>query len=264
MTLFISCSAYYHFDELYDQGEYLDAYKILSSIQRTNNIQYKIRQSRIILRMALNGDNDFISILPQLIGHKEQQLQPYSRLAQSYLYFLQSSNQNTELSEKVIESLSNIRLLPSEFYTEIYQMRGLARLQHGDYKDSINDFKESYDLTPVIENLYFIGLANDGLTNTKQAIEYFKQVTVNASSALLKSLAYFQMAEIAYDQSDYTKALNLYFKAVKLYPNSANYNTKIGKCLQQLGSSNLANHFFGIALRIQKDFANAWYFLNVN
>lgn len=260
-----ACSAYYKFDELYDQGKYLEAYTTLQAINRTNSIQYQKRVYRAIIRLALQGDSDFIAKLKSTVtNYVHSELYAYSNFSMCYLQYLETHHSDQKQYLHIVSNFQNVRNIPDDFRPESLQLRGLSRFKIGEYEAAILDFHESFRLSPFIDNYYFIGLSYAVMEKQSEAFSYFDKVIGISNNPFLTGLAYYQKGEILYYQEKYQAALNEYMLAIQQYPNSANFNFKAGKCLQRLGYNTLAPHFFRIALRIQNNFANAWYFLNIN
>ncbi len=262
---FNSCSPFYKFDELYDQGKYLEAFSILKEIKTTNSLQYQKRAYRAIIRLSLQGDEDFIKKLGNTVTNfTAKDFLTYSNFSSTYLTFL-----NTPLSDQkqfliIISNFQNDHYIPDDFKPEALQLRGLSRFKIGDYENAILDFHDSFRLAPFIDNYYFIGVCYSELEKYNEAFSFFNKVIEISDNPFLAGLSFYQKGEILYYQEKYESALNDYMQAIQYYPNSANFNFKIGKCLQKMGYNNLAPHFFRISLRIQNNFANAWYFLNIN
>ncbi len=265
LSLISGCSPYFKFDELYDQGHYLEAYSLLGGIEKTNNIQYQKRVYRAVIKLALEGDQDFILRLQGIISnYTHPDLADYSNFSVSYLLFLNQEHNNPETYQSIISNFSHAEKIPSEFYAQTRQLEGIAYFKLGDFTKAINSFHESYKISPYIDNYYFIGLAYSELEEYEKAFSYFNKVVDFSDNDLLKGISYYQKGEILYYQEKYEAAMDEYLQSIYYYPNSANFNFKIGKCLQKMGYNNLAPQFFRISLKIQNNFANAWYFLNIN
>lgn len=263
VLLISSCSKYYRFDELYDKGEYLNAYNILEQIKDKKNVYYQKRLFRIVIKLALDGDTDFIQILKNIstnVHYKE--VDNYVYFSQVYNHFLEARNPRQYLV--IINSLSNIRNAPEEFSAYAYKLRGISYYKTGSYQLAINDLNQSFKLSPYIDNLYFIGMAYFDLEEQKQSASYFNKIINSTHNNFFKSLAYFQLGEINYYQNKYPEALEEYLNAINHYSHSADYAYKVAKCMQNLKYSIISQKFLKISLRIQKDYANAWFFLNIN
>jgi len=257
-----SCSKYYHFDELYDKNDYLNAYRVLENIKENQSINYKRRLYRIVIRMSIDGDPDFILKMENLA------LQPHTADIKNYADFAGAISNYLDAKsppqfQSVADALSNIHYVPVEFLPYAYKIRGISLYHLGKFDDSIADLTTSEKMLPFADNLYYIGMCYYYKNDIKTSIEYFQRVSEGASDGLIKSAAYYQLGEIANYQGSYAEALTNYFQAINNYSQNADYSYKIAKCLQKLKYTSLSQKFLKISLRIQKDYANAWFFLNI-
>lgn len=257
------CSKYYQFDELYDKGDFIKAYSVLEKISNKTNAHYNRRLYRIIIKMAVDGDPDFIEKLRDIAGKEHPaEVENYAQFTDAYLDFLDAKSPQSYTA--VLSKLTAIKTLPVEFHVYAYKIRGISLYKLGKYNEAIIDLNQSFKLSPYIDNLYFIGMCYYNLDDQKQAIHYFNRVISGTLNNFFKSLAYFQLGEISYYGKKYQDALEHYVSAANHYSGSADYTFKISKCLKQLKYNRLSPKFSKISLRIQKDYANAWFFLNIN
>ncbi len=263
LLILTSCSKYYKFDELYDKGDYLRAYHLLDDIKNKNNLHYQRRQYRIVLKLALDGDTDFIQKLKSLAedGHYSE-VEGYAQLAKTYQTFLEAKN--PQQFGIVLSNLSDIHVVPEEFQVYAYKIRGISNYKSGKYNEAIADLSHSYKIIPFMDDIYFIGMSYYYLEDYKQAESYFNKVIGESQNDFIKSLAFFQVGEIYYYQSKYRDALEKYVDAVNIYCNSADFNNKIGMCLRKMKYPRLSRKFFMTSLRLQSNNANAWFYLNIN
>ena len=261
--IFSSCSKYYRFDELYDKGDYIKAYNLLDQIKNKRNPHYQKRLYRIVMRLAFDGDQDFLSKLKNILSEEHlPDVDNYVFLAKTYEMFLDAKN--PQEYTVVISNLTDIRATPEEFWVFGYKIRGISKYKTGKYNEAIDDLEQSYRLSPYADNFYFIGMSYYNLEEPKQAENYFQKLIAESQNNFFKSLAYFQLGEIDYYQNRYQEALDNYINAVNNYSNSADYAYRIAKCLQKLKYNHISQKFLKISLKIQKDYANAWFFLNIN
>lgn len=261
MTL--SCSHYYKFDELYDKGQYLEAYRVLSQISSVSNVQYQRRLYRVVIRLALDGDPDFIAQLSSLtLESPARDVSDYSRFGNLYAQFLKA--RTIPDYQAVVKGLKEIRNVPEEFIVYLHKIRGISLYHTGRYREAMADLESSYRMGPYLDNLYYIGLCHIGLKETDNAIVYFERIITRSQSDFLKSLAFFQKGEILYGQTNYSAALQDYISAVNTYSGNADITFKIAKCMQKLKLNRFSQRFMKTSLRIKKDYANAWFYLNVN
>jgi tetratricopeptide (TPR) repeat protein len=258
-----SCSKYYRFDELYDKGKFVEAFHVLEDIPHRDNFHYQSRIYRVVTRLALDGDSDFIEKLRQLPkDYSLPQVSDYMKFARSYLLFLDAHSR--QQYAEVISNLDGVRSVPDEFQSHLYKVRGIARYQVGSYQEAIADILKSYRLAPYIDNLYYLGMCYFYLKNIPQAQSYFVRVISTSQSDFFKSLAYFQLGEIEYARGRYAEALEQYLLAVNQYSQNSDYHFKVAKCFKKLKYGRISQKFARIALKTQKDNANAWFYLNIN
>jgi tetratricopeptide (TPR) repeat protein len=267
-----SCSKYFHFDNLYDKGKYLEAFEALGEIQKTNQVQFQSRFVRIVTRLAIDGDQDFIRKLENL-ANDGSLLAVYPELAGQFnfarTFIAYKAAKAVEEYSTVISNLADERTFPAEFQAESLFIRGYSYYKTGEYDRALDDLNRSYRIMPFLDNYYFIGMCYFNKNDIPNAKKYFQTVIDESSNDFMKSLAYFQMGEICYfeesdDNSNYERALDYYVNAVNCYCDSSEYNTKIAKCLQKLGYQSLFPKFLKTSLRINKDNATAWFLLNIN
>ncbi len=260
---FSSCSKYYRFDELYDKGEYLNAFNLLDQIKNKKNIYYQKRLYRIVLRLAFEGDQDFLQRLKNLTVEEHlPDVDNYIFLAKTYELFIEAKD--PQQYSMVVSNLADIRTTPEEFWVFSYKIRGISNYKIGKYNETIADLDQSYRIVPYADNFYFIGMAYYNLEEIKQAENYFRKGIAESQNNYFKSLSYFQLGEIDYYQNKFQEALENYVNAVNNYSNSADYAYRIAKCLQKLKYNHISQKFLKVSLKIQKDYANAWFFLNIN
>jgi tetratricopeptide (TPR) repeat protein len=115
-----------------------------------------------------------------------------------------------------------------------------------------------------MDDIYFIGKCYYGLQDYKTSYDYFNRVAYGTQSPFLRSMAEFEMGEIDFYQTNYTEALSKYVESVNYYSKYAVCTYKIAKCLEKLKYKHLSPKFYKTSLRITNDYANAWFFLNIN
>ncbi|MCX7821412.1 MAG: tetratricopeptide repeat protein [Brevinematales bacterium] len=260
---FVSCSSYYRFDEAYDKRDFLKAYSILENIKNKNNFNYQKREYRIVLRLSLEGDKDFIHKLSNLVEKDiHTNIINYKNFGLAYLLFLNSKTKN-EYSNTLLffNAISNV---PVEFKEYFYKMKGICEYKIGEYDKAIEDLKLSYHKFSSSDTLYFIGMSYLNQKKFKEAKEFFEKIVNTTLDNFFNALAYFQIGEIYYEEGKYKEALEYYLKAQETYSDIPNFAFKTSKCLSKLGYNSLAEKFLKIAMRIDKNYATAWFYLNIN
>lgn len=261
--VFISCSAYYRFDEAYDKRDFLKAYSILEKIKNKNNINYAKREYRIVLKLSLEGDKDFIQKLSNIIEKdNSSNLIVYRNFGVAYLLFLNSKTKS-EYSN-TLSFFNSITDVPVEFKEYFFKMKGISKYKIGDYSGAIEDLKLSYHKFSSTDTLYFIGMSYLNQKKFKEAREFFEKIVNTTLDEFFNALAYFQIGEIYYEEGKYGEALDYYLKAQETYSDIPNFAFKTSKCLSKLGYNYLAEKFLKIAMRIDKNYATAWFYLNIN
>lgn len=270
----LSCINYEDFDAYYVEGDYYQAFQELQKFADKDDPEYYIRRFRVVIRIALDGDTDFFTKLEALVDDyydsptEYPSISNYVILAESFITFNNNDDYNDYV--EIISNLSPINPVPPEFLSFAYKIRGIANYKIGNYESAVDDLKASYLIEPYIDNYYYIAMSYYGLGQYEESIRFLEDVTANSTDDFMKSLAYFQLGEIYYHEDitnsdqNYLKALKNYVNAVNSYSDSATYNYKIAKCLQKLGYETIFPRFLKTSLRIEPDYANAWYLLNIN
>lgn len=267
LSLVMSCSQYYKIDEQYDKGDFLKAFRILQDVKDQSNPHYLRRYYRIVTRLALDGDRDFIDRLKTLTsvtntGGDVREFANYVQFARTYGSFLDAVE--PEQYGTVINALSDMKKVPDEFLAYAYKIRGISLYKTGNYTNAVSDLNRSFSMIPYMDNLYFIGLCYYNQEDHKTAAGYFNKVISSTQNPFYLSLACYQLGEIEYYQRKYQSALEKYVEAVNYYSDSAEYAARIYKCLRKLKYYTISPKFAKIALRIKSDYADAWFFLNMN
>jgi len=102
------------------------------------------------------------------------------------------------------------------------------------------------------------------LEDYKNAKKFYELIFQNSTNNKYVSLAFYQLGELEYFNENFTNALNYYIIAINKFSKYANYTDQIGRCFMKLKYPKLSQKFFKTSLRIQKDDANAWFYLNLN
>jgi len=261
--LFSACSKYYRFDELYDRGNYVKAFALLGEIRSKNEIHYQRRYLRVVIRMALDGDADFINLLRTVVTNEyTNALRHYTEFGSNYILFMDARSPDDYLT--VISNFQNIKETPEEFLSYAYKMRGIAYFRTTGYEDAIEDFNRSYRIIPYVDNFYYLGACYLELRDYKQSFNYFNRLLNSTRDNFYKGLALFGIGEIYYSEAKYRDALESYLESANYYSENADCTYKIARCLEKLKYNRITPKFYKISLRIQKDYASAWYFLNIN
>lgn len=263
--VFSSCSQYYRIDEQYDKGEFLKAYKILQEVRDKKSTHYMRRYYRLVTRLALDGDRDFIGVLKTMSAPNESETREfahYAGFARTYSAFLTAYEPKQYFA--VIVSLADLKNVPDEFLVYAYKIRGISHYKTGNYTNAMSDLEKSYGMVPYVDNLYYIGLCYYNQEDHKTAAGYFNRVIGVTQNPFFLGLAYYQLGEIEYYAKKYSAALEKYVEAVNHYSDSADFSMKINRCLRKLKYYTVSPKFAKIALRIRSDYADAWFFLNMN
>ncbi len=186
----------------------------------------------------------------------------YLDFGTAYIDFLQARDSPQYLS--VVSNLIDMNNVPEEFTVYAFKLRGISRYKLGGYSDAIDDLEKSYKLMPYIDDLYFIGKCYYGLQDYRKAYDYFSKVDRDTQNMYFRGLANFEMGEIDFYETNYNDALNKYIESVNYYSRNAVCTYKIAKCLEKLKYNRLSPKFYKTSLRITNDYANAWFFLNIN
>ncbi len=262
ITLFVGCSAYYKYDEAYDKRDFLKAYEIIENIKNKNNINYKTRYYKILIRLALEGDKDFIIKLSNLILIDEnRELSYYKNFGKAYILYLSSKNL-TDYSNTLIFLNSIKNEIPLEFKEYFYKIKGITSYKALDYESAIEDLKISYK-NPSPDTLYFIGMSYFNQKKYKEARSYFDKMLSSTLNEFFTGLAYFQIGEIYYENGNYNEALKYYLKAQEFYPDIPEFAFKTAKSFAKMGYNALSEKFLKIAMRVDKNYATAWFYLNI-
>jgi tetratricopeptide (TPR) repeat protein len=186
----------------------------------------------------------------------------YADFAKTYSVFLTAAEPRQYSG--VIAALADLKNVPDEFLVYAYKIRGISFYKTGNYTNAVSDLNKSYGMVPYVDNLYFIGLCYYNQEDHKTAAGYFNRVIGVTQNPFFVGLAYYQLGEIDYYAKKYSSALDKYVEAVNHYSDSADYAMKINRCLRKLKYYTISPKFAKIALRIRSDYADAWFFLNMN
>ncbi|MGC8765921.1 MAG: tetratricopeptide repeat protein [Brevinematia bacterium] len=259
------CSSYYKFDEAYDKRDFLKAYNILETIKKKEDIHYKVRNYRIILRLSLEGDEDFILKLSNLTLNNneiEEALIPYRNFGISFLSYLNA--RTAEDYSNTLHLIKDIKNVPSEFESYFYKIKGISEYKTGNYEKALFYLSTSLKMNSSSDALYFSGMCYLNQRKFKEAKGYFEKILSSTLDNFFNGLAYFQIAEIYYEEGTYKEAMKYYIKALETYPEIPQFAFKLSKCLNKLNFKFFAEKFLKVAIRINKDYATAWFYLNIN
>jgi len=263
-----ACSKYGEFDGFYQGTKYIEAYNSLDKITEKQTLDFESRMIKVVLRLSLEGDMDFITNkLAMVISNtKSISLSNYIRFGKVFLYYCESEKR---ADQKYYQEVTNLLKIvpghvPDEFLAQAYQIKGIANFKMGQFKTAIIDLEQSYKVFPLVDNLYFISQCYYAMDDTDKAVEYLDKVINIANDEVLISLALYHKGEVFYDKDDYNTALSFYLEAVKHYCNNSDYNYKIAKCFQKLGYEKIYSKFLKTCLRIDENFATAYFYLSIN
>jgi len=263
LFLFFSCSQYYKFDALYDKGEYFKAYQILDNIKNKDSVHYRIRKYRIILKLSFEGDKDFLEKLKNFITEDVgKELKGYNFLGRGFISYI-GAKSKADYSN-TLDLLEKVKPVPKEFENYFYLIRGISKYKIKDYTGAIADLSKAYSIEKSPDTLYFIGMSYFNQGRLQEARLYFEKIFNITLDNFFLSLAYFQIGEIYYEQQDYQKAIQYYSKAIENYSEIPEYSFKLAKSLQRLGYSEMALKYLKTALRVDRNYATAWFYLNIN
>jgi len=263
LLVLVGCSRYSAFDQYYDQQDWSKALEVLSSLPQKNTYAYKIREYKIVLRLAFSGDTNAITRLRTLLNEQEDtRLAGYRDLGRLFLLFLDNSQQR--LYDAVVSNGEPLSRFPEEFRADASFLLGVCYLSMDQAEQAKAYLKKSYSQNARWDTLYFLGMAYLLTGDEALAVSSWRQILSAKPGGLVEAMAYFQMGEILYQKGHFSEALPLYFEAVNIYPDSEIFADKIGFCYQKLKKKKLSEKFRKIALRINKDYATAWFYLNFN
>ena len=266
LGLLCACSDYYKVDKFYEEADYYNAYQTLKEIKDSNSVQYLRRLYQIGIRIALNGDREFITnALTRIVMlTNKRELSNFINFSRTFLLYYNSAREPKYLSG-VITNFLKMNTVPDEFHDSAYKIRGISHYQLGNYSNAIDDLLASYKISPYSDNYYFVGMSYSGLNNFEKAINYFDLTITTTEDHVLKSLAYYQKAELFFELHNYSNALDQYINAVNQNCNNAALNYRISKCMKKLGYKNsVINKFLKISVRIDENFATGYFYLNLN
>ncbi|MFN4217032.1 MAG: tetratricopeptide repeat protein, partial [Brevinematales bacterium] len=218
MAILASCSRYYTFDQYYDEENWTKAYEVFQKIPVENSEAYRLRLYRIILRLALNGDTNAISNLAAIVEKVETYLLGYQEFGRLYLDFLRSFQSGDY--EAVVNRAEPLSRFPSEFQPVAAQLIGIAYLAKNEPEQARMYLQKAYVTSPLLDTLYFLGLANLMSGRESDAVANWKQILSAHSGGVVEAMSYFQLGEIQYHRGDFSNALEFYYQAVNLYPDS--------------------------------------------
>lgn len=261
--ILVGCSRYYLFDQYYDQRNWAQASEILQSISQTNTTEYLIRRYRLLLQLSIHGDTNAFSNLVQLIDQGENsRVAGYYQFAKLYVAFVDAVR--TRNYDVILSQGEPLSRFPEEFQPIATQLLGICYLIKDDPKQAKMYLQKSYIKEPFFDTLYFLGLAHLMVGDESAAIVSWKQILSGRPGGVVEAMSYFQLGELAYQKGDFLSALDLYYQAVNIYPDSEIFVDKIAFCYQKLKNKKLSEKFRKMALRINKDYATAWFYLNFN
>jgi len=258
----VGCSRYYTFDKYYDEENWEKAYEVLMTMPQEQTDQYRIRLYRILLRLALEGNTNAIDQLKAMMTVQESTLPGYQEFGRFYLAFLQAFQSGDY--EEVVRTAEPLSRFPSEFQPTAAQLVGIAYLVKNDPDQARAYLQKSYVAMPLLDTLYFLGLSHLMAGRIEDARENWKQILAARPGGIVEAMSAFQLGELEYARGEFARALDWYYTAVDLYPDSEIFVDRIAFCYQKLKSKKLSEKFRKIALRINKDYATAWFYLNFN
>ncbi|NPV02337.1 MAG: tetratricopeptide repeat protein [Brevinematales bacterium] len=263
-----ACSKYGEFDGFYQGTKYIEAYNSLDKITEKQTFDFESRMIKVVLRLALEGDMDFITnkLAAVITNTKSLSLSNYIRFGKVFLYYCESEKRSDQKYYQEVTNLLKIvpGHVPDEFLAQAYQIKGIANYKMGQFKPAIADLEQSYKVFPLVDNLYFISQCYYAMDDADRAVEYLDKVIHIANDEVLISLALYHKGEIFYNKDDYNTALSFYLEAVKYYCNNSDYNYKVAKCFQKLGYEKIYSKFLKTCLRIDENFATAYFYLSIN
>lgn len=261
----VSCSPYRRFDSFFSEADFKSAYQELQKINRTNSVQYQKRLYQTVTFLVLEGNTNFeqqLSILSKVPQSTNSVLMPYEYFARAFFYFKQSVVSKDYLS--TLSYYTNLHSVPEEFKGYYFKQLGICDYKTGQFEQAVSNLSASLARMKMSDTSYFLSLSYIELNQLKKARSLLNKIILESGDSFLIAMASFQLGEISYDTSHYREAFQYYLDGLNRYPKTAYYTLKIAKCLKKLGYEESYPKFANIALRMQKDFADAWYFLNIN
>ncbi|URA09524.1 tetratricopeptide repeat protein [Thermospira aquatica] len=261
-SVLVGCSRYYTFDRYYDEQNWQQAKEILENISEKNTDAYRLRLYRITFRLALAGDSQVLERLKLLLEKEDPRFRGYQEFGRLYLSFVNALQSGD--FENVLGLKEPFSRFPEEFQPYAAQIFGIAHLMKNEAEEARKYLQKSYMMEPMQDTLYFLGQAHLMCGSEQDAVATWKQVIAAKPGGKLEAMSYFQLGELEYNKGNFSQALEWYFAAVNLYPESEIFVDKIAFCYQKMKNKKLSEKFRKIALRINQDYATAWFYLNFN
>ncbi len=262
LLVLVGCSRYYTFDRYYDEQNWQKAQEVLEDIPEKNTDAYRLRLYRITFRLALAGDPGVLERLKAMMEKEDTRFAGYQEFGRLYLAFLEAMQSGD--FENVVSLREPFSRFPVEFQPYAAQILGIAYLMKNEGDEAKQYLQKSYMSEPMLDTLYFLGQAHMMAGSEQDAIAAWKQVIAAKPGGKLEAMSCFQLGELEYHKGNFSQALEWYYAAVNLYPDSEIFVDKIAFCYQKMKNKKLSEKFRKIALRINQDYATAWFYLNFN
>ncbi|MGL4367504.1 MAG: tetratricopeptide repeat protein [Brevinemataceae bacterium] len=258
-----SCGQYNQFDKLYKNKEFANAYRVLQNTHKENLESFKEREIKVIIHLVISGHNEYLSILDSLlISEPSPNLQIWHDFARSWIRFV-SAKTSVDF-ENVLKTLpkQTLKEVDLEQIRLIIYAHSLLELK--EYKRLISYFSTRNISHKNSELLYLQGLTYMKLEDNAKAQQYFQSMIRNTANNQLKALGYFYIGEIVERERKTDLAEKYYLRSWELEPQNAELNLRLGRLIQQKNKYNdLHYRFYRASLRIDKNTAESWYYLNI-
>ncbi len=259
-----SCSPYQKFDTYFSRSDFRSAYQSLKTIKQTNSIRYQKRLYQSLLFLSLTDHSNFQQKLSDQLLSPETNalLVPYARFGKAFLQFKKSISSDDYLD--ALTCYTNVTPLPPELQGYYYKQLGICYYKTGQFRRAVSNISNSLKKMKMMDTSYFLALSLVEISQFKEARRLLNKIILESKDSFLIAMSSFQLGEIDYASGNYHSAFRHYIAGINRYPNTSYYELQIAKCLKKLGYEQIYTKFANISIRIQKDFADAWYFLNVN
>jgi tetratricopeptide (TPR) repeat protein len=144
----------------------------------------------------------------------------------------------------------------TENLSVIYNNRGTAYDDKGDYDHAIQDFNEAIHLNPNAESAYYgRGYAYKKKGDYDRAIQDFNEaIHLNPNF----ERAYYDRGNAYIDKEDYDRAIQEFDKAIRLNPNDANAYNNRGVAYERKEDYGHAIQNYSQAIRLNSNYTNAY------
>lgn len=213
--------------------------KAMDYFQKTINLNPNSSQTRFSLAWTyenLNKHQEAVEHYKKAIMLDPESVDAYTHLAWLYVK-LNKPDEAEILFEKALELKSNDAVLLSKvgwFYTTI-----------GKYEAALDYYRKALSLDPdnpfIHNHIGILYLKKGETVKAKSKLELALQLDDSMSQS---ATSYYYLGNIAYQEKDFSSALNYYEKSKDIDPEHGEVYYKIGLTHKELGKKSLANKAF--------------------